>query len=155
MRTATPDVRQIRWRRTLAVKPTKGAVAMDLRELASAVAERTGLSRGESADIVRAVVEGLSDQLSSGEAEHLAVDLPAPLTFELAARRRQRTEARPVKVDDFVRQISARTAQPERDARAGVGAVLAALRDAMSEENYGHLTGQLPETYSGLVTSVG
>ncbi len=128
---------------------------MDLRELASAVAERTGLSREESADIVRAVVDGLADQLSAGEAEHLAIDLPEPLAAEMSARRRRRKEARTVEVGDFVRQVSARTGQPERDARAGIGAVLAALRQAMSDEDYGHLMGQLPATYTGLVAAVG
>ncbi len=128
---------------------------MDLRELASAVADITGLSREESADITRAVVDGLADQISVGEAEHLAIELPEPLAAELSARRRRRAEARTVDVDDFVRQLSARTGQPARDARAGIGAVLAALRDAMSEEDYGHLMGQLPRTYTGLVAAVG
>lgn len=135
-------------------KPTKGAVAMELRELASAVAERTGLSREESADIVRAVLEGLADQLSEGEARHLAVEMPGPLAAELAARKRHRSEAHPVHADDFVRQLSARTGQPEREARAGAGAVLAELRDSMSDEDYGHLMGQLPTAYSGLAAAL-
>jgi uncharacterized protein (DUF2267 family) len=146
-------------RRTLAGKPTKGAVAMDLRQLAGAVAERTGLSREESADITRAVLEGLADQISEGEAKHLAIDIPeplaGPLAEQLAARRRHRTEAHPVALDEFVRQLSARAGQPERDARAGTGAVLAALRDAMSQQDYGHLMGQLPAAYNGLVAAVG
>ncbi len=123
---------------------------MDLRELARAVAERTGLSREESADMTRAVLDGLADQLSSGEAQHLTIELPEPLAAEIEARRRHRSEAHPVAVDDFVRAVSARTGQPDRDARAGTGAVLAALRDAMTEDDYGHLMGQLPMTYSGL-----
>jgi uncharacterized protein (DUF2267 family) len=127
---------------------------MELRELASAVAERTGLSREESADIVRAVLEGLADQLSEGEARHLAVEMPGPLAAELAARKRHRSEAHPVHADDFVRQLSARTGQPEREARAGAGAVLAELRDSMSDEDYGHLMGQLPTAYSGLAAAL-
>jgi len=49
---------------------------MDQKGLIRAVAERTGLSREESADISRAVLEGLADQLSDGEARRLAADLP-------------------------------------------------------------------------------
>jgi uncharacterized protein (DUF2267 family) len=128
---------------------------MDLRELASAVADRTGLSREESADLVRAVVEGLADQLSAGEAKHLAVDVPEPLAAELEARRHRRAEAHPIAVDEFVRQVSAHTGQPDRESRAGTGAVLAVLRDSMSADAYRHLTGQLPAAYTGLVAAVG
>jgi uncharacterized protein (DUF2267 family) len=128
---------------------------MDLRQLASTVAERTGLSREESADITRAVLEGLADQISLGEAKHLATDIPEPLASQLGARRRRRTEAHPVALDEFVRQLSARAGQPEREAKAGTAAVLAALRDAMSQEDYGHLIGQLPAAYNGLVAAVG
>jgi uncharacterized protein (DUF2267 family) len=128
---------------------------MDVTELARDVAERTGLSREESADIVRAVLEGVSDQLSDGEARHLAVEVSEPLAAELAARPRHRTEAHPVSVDDFVRQVSARTGQPDREARAGVGAVLATMRQTLSDEDYGHLMGQLPSAYAELAQAVG
>jgi uncharacterized protein (DUF2267 family) len=60
---------------------------MDQKGLIRAVAERTGLSREESADISRAVLEGLADQLSGGEARRLAADLP-DLAEQLQARRR-------------------------------------------------------------------
>lgn len=125
---------------------------MELRETARAVAERTGLSREESADITRAVIEGLAAQLSEGEAKHLAIDVPKPLGAELDASRRRRKGAHPIAVLDFVRQISARTGLPESDARAGTGAVLAVLSESLSAEDYGHLMGQLPAAYAELVT---
>lgn len=128
---------------------------MDLRELARAVAERTGLSREESADITRAVLEGLAAQLSEGEAKHLAVDLPEQLAGELDASRRRRQGARPVPVLDFVRQISAHTGLPETEAWAGTGAVLALLSESLGAAEYGHLMGQLPATYSELVAAAG
>jgi uncharacterized protein (DUF2267 family) len=151
----TPEAARILPRRTLADMPRKGAVAMDVTELARDVAERTGLSREESADIARAVLEGVSDQLSEGEARHLAAEVPEPLAAEMAARRRHREEAHPISVDDFVRQVSARTGQPDREARAGVGAVLGTLRETLSDENYGHLMGQLPAAYAELAQAVG
>ena len=128
-------------------------MVIQLTELARAVAERTGLSREESADITRAVVEGLAGQVSKGEADHLAVELP--LAAELAARPGHRTEAHPVRVLDFIRQVGARTGLPERDARAGTGAVLAVLRETLSEDAYSHLMGQLPAEYSELAAAVG
>jgi uncharacterized protein (DUF2267 family) len=128
---------------------------MDLREIAREVAERTGLSREESADTTRAVLEGLAAQLSEGEAKHLASDLPDPLAGELDASRRRRKGAHPVPVLDFVRQVSAHTGLPESDARAGSGAVLAVLSESLGADDYGHLMGQLPAAYGQLVTAVG
>jgi uncharacterized protein (DUF2267 family) len=129
-------------------------MAMDQKGLVRAVAERTRLSREESADITRAVLEGLAGQLSEGEARRLAADLPEPLAEQLPARRRRRKGAHPAGVDDFIRQVSARTGLTDDDARAGTGAVLAALREALSEEDYSHVIGQLPAGYTALVEAV-
>ena len=128
-------------------------MAMDLTALARAVADRTGLSREEAADMTRAVLDGIGDQISAGEAKHLVSDLPGPLGAEVAARRRSRPEAHPVAIHEFITQVSARTGQPERDARAGVGAVLGALRDQLAQADYAHLTGQLPAGYTDLATA--
>ena len=138
----------------LAGKPAKGAVAMDDKALIGAVAERTGLSREESADITRAVLEGLADQLSDGEARRLAADLPG-LAEQLPARRRRKKEAHPVRLHDFIRQVSERTGLTDEEARAGAGAVLAVLREALGEEEFRHLTGQLPAEYTRLVQAAG
>ena len=60
----------------------EGGANMDQKGIFRSIAERTGLSREESADVTRAVLEGLAAQLSEGEVRHLAVDLPAPLAAE-------------------------------------------------------------------------
>ena len=127
---------------------------MDQRGLARAVAERTGLSREESADITRAVLERLADQLSEGEARRLVLDLPGVAAPPQAPRRR-RKGAHPVRVTDFVRQVSERTGLTDEEARAGAGAVLAVLRETLGAEEYGHLIGQLPAEYTGLVQAAG
>ena len=124
---------------------------MDQKGIVRAVAARTSLSREESADITRAVLAGLADQLSEGEARRLATDLPGPLAEPLQVARRRRKGAHPVRVGDFIRQVSARTGLTEDDARAGIAAVFAVLREALSEEDYNHLIGQLPAGYTGLV----
>jgi len=128
---------------------------MDQKELTRAVAERSGLSREESADITRAVLEGLAGQLSEGEARRLALDLPESLAEQVYAPRRRKKGAHPVEVDTFIRQVSEHTGLTEEETRAGTGAVLAALREELSEENYSHLIGQLPAGYAGLVEAVG
>lgn len=127
---------------------------MDQKVLFRAVAERTRLSREESADATRAVLEGLADQISDGEARRLATDLP-DLGEQAQVRRRRRKQARPVRVQDFIRQLSERTGLTDDDARAGAGAVLAVLREALGEEEYGLLTGQLPAEYDGLAEAAG
>jgi uncharacterized protein (DUF2267 family) len=130
-------------------------MAMDTKELVRAVAERTMLSREESADITRAVLEGLVGQLSEGEARRLVADLPGKLAEQLQAPRRRRKGAHPAEVDDFISQVSERTGLTDEDARAGTGAVLAVLREALSEEDYSHIMGQLPAGYAALVEAVG
>src|SRR5216683_2452979 len=69
-------------------------MAMDQKGIVRAVAERTGLSREESADITRAVLEGLAGQLSEGEARRLAADLPGPLWNRGRPRRAARSAER-------------------------------------------------------------
>lgn len=128
---------------------------MEQKVLVRAVAERTTLSREESADVTRAVLEGLADQLSDGEARRLAADLPEELTGQVQLQRRRRKGAHPVGVDDFVRQLSEHAGLTEDDARAGAGAVLAALREALSADNYRHLVGQLPSGYTDLEAASG
>jgi uncharacterized protein (DUF2267 family) len=127
---------------------------MEQKVLIRAVANRTVLSREESADVTRAVLEGLADQLSDGEARRLAADLPEPLAEGVQVQRRRKKGAHPVGVDDFVRQLSERAGLTEDDARAGAGAVLAALREALSGEDYRHLVGQLPAGYTALEQAV-
>jgi uncharacterized protein (DUF2267 family) len=127
---------------------------MDQKQFARAVAERSRLSREESADITRAVLEGLAEQLSEGEARRLAVGLPV-VPEQAQAPRRRRKGAHPVKLHDFVRQLSERAGLAEDDARAGTGAVLTVLREVLSEEEYRHLMSQLPAEYSGLVEAAG
>jgi uncharacterized protein (DUF2267 family) len=128
---------------------------MEQKVLVRAVAERTTLSREESADVTRAVLEGLADQLSDGEARRLAADLPEALAEQVQVPRRRRQGAHPVGVDDFVRQLSEHAGLTEDDARAGAAAVLAALREALSAEDYRHLVGQLPAGYTDLEAAAG
>jgi uncharacterized protein (DUF2267 family) len=122
---------------------------MDQKELARTVAERSGLSREESADIARAVLEGLAGQLSEGEMRRLAASLPL-LPEEAQAPRRRRQGAQPVRLHEFIGRVSQRTALTRDDTRAGAGAVIAVLRQLLSADDYRHLMAQLPSEYGGL-----
>jgi uncharacterized protein (DUF2267 family) len=118
------------------------ALAVDEKRLVRAVAERTWLSTEESADITRAVVQGLAGQLSEGEARRLAGDLPESLADQLPVERRRRQGAHPVDVATFISELSERTGLTGDDARAGTGAVLTVLRETLGQEDFGHLIGQ-------------
>jgi uncharacterized protein (DUF2267 family) len=123
---------------------------MDQKTIFRSIADRTGLSREESADITRAVLEGLATQLSEGEARHLAADLPEPLAEQFRAAKRSKQEAHPIAAADFIRQISTRTGIKAEDVRAGAGAALDTMRETLGEEDYRHLLGQLPAEYANL-----
>ena len=123
---------------------------MDQKTIFRSIADRTGLSREESADITRAVLQGLATQLSEGEAKHLAADLPEPLADQLRAPKRSKKEAHPMAAGDFIRQVSSRTGVKPEDVRAGAGAVLDIMRETLGQEDYRHLLGQLPAEYANL-----
>ncbi len=123
---------------------------MDQKTIFRSIAERTGLSREESADITRAVLEGLASQLSEGEARRLAAGLAKPLADQFQAPKRSKKEAHPIPAGDFIRQVSDRVGVKAEDVRAGAGAVLDTLRETLSEEDFRHLLGQLPAEYANL-----
>ncbi len=112
------------------------------------------MSREESADISWAVLEGLADQLSDGEARRLILDFP-DLAERVQETRGRKKEARPVKIHDFIRQLSQRTGLTDEDASSGAGAVLAVIRDGLGEDEYRHLVGQLPAQYASLAEAPG
>src|ERR1700759_375605 len=147
----------MRWRRpppaTLGLR--ERGHGMDQKVLIRSVAERSMLSREESADIARPVLEGPADQLGEGEAKRLTLDLPDPMTERLRAPRRRRHGAHPVEVTKFIRQVAERTGLTENEARAGTAAVLSALRELMNPEDYSHLMGQLPSGYAALAEPPG
>ena len=82
----------------------EGVTLMGHNELARAVAERSGLSREESADLTRAALEAFAGQLSNGEARRLAMEFPeyAGEPGPLSAKRRK--GAHPVPAEEFVRR---------------------------------------------------
>jgi uncharacterized protein (DUF2267 family) len=123
---------------------------MDQKVIFSAVAERTVLSHEESADLTRAVLEGLADQLSESVARRLADDLPEPLASPLRVERRRRKGAHPIQVDDFTRRVGEHTGLTHDDVQAGTGAVIAVLHETLGDEEYRHLIGQLPAEYAEL-----
>lgn len=76
---------------------------MNKRELASSVAERTGLSKGEAQKAVQAAIDVLTEVLQAGERVTLmgfgaffSHDLPPRKTYNLYTQQREQLEARRV-----------------------------------------------------------
>jgi uncharacterized protein (DUF2267 family) len=126
---------------------------MGQNEFARRVAERSGLSREEAADLTRAVLGALAGQLSNGEAGRLAMKCPDFVAEPWPLSAKRRTGAHPVPVEEFVRQVSGRTGLTAGETRTGTEAVLDVLRERVGEDGYRHLVGQLPAAYVELAQS--
>ncbi|MEV4510647.1 DUF2267 domain-containing protein [Dactylosporangium sp. NPDC049525] len=122
---------------------------MEERAFAAAVAEQAGLSKEEAADLTRATLEALGNQLSGGEVRDLALDLPSGLAQSLPERS---GGARPVPLREFVRQVSERTGLNEAEVTRGTRAVLTTLGQAVSGTHVQHALAQLPAEYRLLVS---
>jgi len=113
---------------------------MDYREFVRTVADRAAVSREEAADLARAVVETLSNRLSSGAARSLAECLPPQLRDSLHVP--ERIER--IGLRDLVRRVSSRTGLTAEEVRGGVSAVLTTLRDTVPKEVFERALAQLP-----------
>jgi uncharacterized protein (DUF2267 family) len=128
----------------------KGVKVMGRNEIARGIAERSGLSREEAADLARAVLEAVAGQLSNGEARRLAMEFPDSVAEPWPLSAKHRTGAHPVPVEEFIRRVSGRTGLTADETRTGTGAVLEVLRERLGEDGFGHLVGQLPAAYREL-----
>jgi len=117
---------------------------MDEKEVAAAVAEQAGLAKEEAADLVRATLEGLGNQLSGGAARGLARDLPDGLARHLPPHDRG---AHPVPVRDFARRLSQRTGLNAAEVTRGVQAILTILGRAPEGTDLRRALSQLPAEY--------
>jgi uncharacterized protein (DUF2267 family) len=125
-----------------------GADLMDDRAFYLNVSRRTMLSKEESADLSRAVVETIAQRLSAGELRELAGQLPSQL-----AEVTQRDSKSPVRfgLDEAIRRVSKRTGLTEVETTDGIRAVLTTLRDPVDEREFTHLMSNLPAEFSRLV----
>ncbi|WP_458248417.1 DUF2267 domain-containing protein [Streptomyces sp. MAI_2237] len=124
---------------------------MDEQAFIRTVAERTGLSRQEAADLTRATLETLAHRLSSGEARHLITELPQGLAEAVRQGATDRIER--FGHADTVRRVAERTMLKEEEADRGVRYVLAVLREAVSEKEFNDLMSQLGTDFSQAVES--
>jgi uncharacterized protein (DUF2267 family) len=123
---------------------------MDERAFAASVAERAGLTKQEALDLVRATVEQLGGQLSSGESRELGLILPDGLASQLPHHGHG---AHPVPLADFIRRLAQRTGLSRHDVTRGVRAALTVLGQGPDSSHVWHALSQLPAEYRRLAVA--
>jgi uncharacterized protein (DUF2267 family) len=122
---------------------------MDFPEFVQAVATRSNLTREEAADLSRASLELLGRMLSSGEARELALELPDGLASYL---RQGAEHAERSPLYETVRRIHERVGLSEPESDRGFRAVLATLREAVSEEEFNNAMSQIGHEYLHVIS---
>jgi uncharacterized protein (DUF2267 family) len=120
---------------------------MDDREFYRTVADSTGLSKEEAADLTRATLEIVAMRVSPGEARDLARELPAALAecIRAGGRKQERYD-----VNELIRRVSTRTGLNEAETISGVRAVLQTLREAVEPKTFHDFMAQLPADFTRL-----
>ncbi|MFC4035190.1 DUF2267 domain-containing protein [Streptomyces polygonati] len=113
---------------------------MDFPEFVQSVATRASLSREESRDLSRATLELLGHLISSGEAREFALELPDELR-DYVRQGAEHTER--FDYNEAVRRIHQRVGLSEPESDRGIRAVLATLRDAVSEVAFNNAMSQI------------
>ena len=96
---------------------------------------------------IRATLETAAERLDKNECRHLSAELPdriAPFLFTA-------TPAERFDVDEFLRRVAEREGTDVATAQHHARAVFAALREAVSDKAYSHMTAELPKDFAPLV----
>lgn len=123
---------------------------MDAQEFYRDVAERAMLSKGEAADLTRAVLEVLSMRVSAGEVRHLIRQLPDELVDSVQWNTKG---PKRFDLDELIQRVSSRTGLNKTETMTGVEAVLLTLRDAVDRKEFNDFVSQLPDEFTRLLSS--
>jgi uncharacterized protein (DUF2267 family) len=123
---------------------------VDEREFFRTVAERTGLSREEAADLTRAALQAIAQRLSEGAVRDLVVHLPDDLdqTMRTVKGRPNRRSG----LNEAEEQVAERIGLTREEVHTGFGAVLSTLREAVPEQEFEKAVSQLPGEFLRLMT---
>ena len=122
---------------------------MDEREFFRSVAERTGLSREEAADLTRATLQALAQRLSEGAVRELVPHLPDGLGEQVRGVKGK--PARHRGLADAEKQVTDHTGSRRDEVHAGFAAVLATMSEAMSSDVLDIVLAQLPGEFRALI----
>ena len=123
---------------------------MDERAFFRTVAEHSGLSREEAADLTRASLEALARRLSSGAVRDLVPYLPDGL--DAAVRGVKGKPTKRYGLDDAEEQVAERTGLTLDEVHAGFREVLHTLREVVPGEQFERAIDQLPGEFRRLMT---
>ena len=123
---------------------------MQTREFIRTVAERSALSREESADLTRATLETLADRLSASEAGELARQLPEPLNESLVTRT---AATEKFGLEEFIGRVSKHTGLTVAETTGGVRAVFTTLHDLLARERFDHVMAPVPDDFLDLAAA--
>jgi uncharacterized protein (DUF2267 family) len=127
---------------------------VECEDFINAVATRAKVSTDQAATLSRATLEILADRISAGQAEDLAYQLPDALADHLR-RPLGRERATSFGFDEFVRRVGDRPDVDRALADAGVRAVLATLREAVTRDEFENAAAQLPKEFWQAIEPVG
>jgi uncharacterized protein (DUF2267 family) len=113
------------------------------------VARRAALAPAEAHRASEAVLETLAERIAGGEADDLAEQLPEELRHALE-RGKSRTggKAQRMSLDEFVARIAEREGASYEQALDHARAVLATLRETVTDNEFSDLLAELPRGYS-------
>jgi uncharacterized protein (DUF2267 family) len=124
---------------------------MEYGEFVKAVAAQAGLPEEQAEQIVLATFMTLAERISGGQASDLAAQLPEPISRVM--QRPRFDPAQGFDVDEFAHRVMRRAQVGPDEARAGMRAVLLALQQAVSPEEFEDMMSELPAGYRRLVES--
>jgi uncharacterized protein (DUF2267 family) len=112
------------------------------------VADRSGLDEKRALAVTEATLETLAERIVGGEVDDLAKQLPREFRPALErGRERSGGLGRAMSLDEFLTLVAERAGLPVDEARAGAGAVLATIRDAVTDKEFRDLISELPRSY--------
>jgi uncharacterized protein (DUF2267 family) len=133
-------------------RPPEPAEVPSAEDVYADVAERAGLDRRGAQVATAAVLEALANRISSGEVDDIAARLPSELQEPLArGKAKSRGAARPLSLEEFVREIADLEGVADETARRHARAVFATVRKAIGTKEYRDVFSQVPDDYAVLL----
>jgi uncharacterized protein (DUF2267 family) len=125
-------------------------------EFAERVARRAQLHRERAMRAAEAVVETLAERISGGEVEDLEARLPLELHPALERGRAASGDHAPsMPLQSFLARVAEREGVPPAEALVHARAVLAALREAVGDEEFLDVISELPADYKRTLVPAG
>jgi uncharacterized protein (DUF2267 family) len=122
-------------------------------DLTLRVAELAGVEREQAREATEAVLETLAVRISAGEVDDLKKEIPSNLHHPLDRGLRERREAVPMSLDEFLDHIAGREGLSREVALDHTRAVFAALREMITGKEFSDVAAQLPDEYAPLLAA--